>query len=66
MNDFLEVLRVQGAIIGLKIDVKKTRSLRLENGSETVTLGNEKIKRIASLTGNNYRNNYRRSALIYF
>ena len=29
MNDFLEVLRVQGAKIGSKINVKKTKSLRL-------------------------------------
>ena len=29
MNEFLEVLRVQGARISLKINVKKTKSLRL-------------------------------------
>ena len=29
MNELLEVLRVQGARIGLKINVKKTKSLRL-------------------------------------
>ena len=29
MNEVLEVLRVQGAKIGLKINVKKTKSLRL-------------------------------------
>ena len=29
MNEFLEVLRDQGAKIGLKINVKKTKSLRL-------------------------------------
>ena len=29
MNEFLGVLRVQGARIGLKISVKKTKSLRL-------------------------------------
>ena len=29
MNEFLEVLRVQGARIDLKINVKMTKSLRL-------------------------------------
>ena len=29
INEFLEVLRVHGATIGLKINVKKTKSLRL-------------------------------------
>ena len=29
MNEFLEVLRVQGARLGLKINIKKTKSLRL-------------------------------------
>ena len=29
MNEVLEVLRVQGARIGLKINVRKTKSLRL-------------------------------------
>ena len=37
MNELLDVLRVQGARIGLKVNVKKTKSLRLgisedENG----------------------------------
>ena len=37
-------LRVQGAKIGLKINVKKTKSLRLGiSEDEQVTLGNEKI-----------------------
>ena len=40
----LEVLRVQGARIGLKINVEKTKSLRLEiSEDEKVTLGNKKI-----------------------
>ena len=44
MSEFLEVLRVQGARIGLKINVKKTKSLRLGiRKHEKVTLGNEKI-----------------------
>ena len=51
MNTFLEVWRVQGAGIGPKINVKKTKSLRLgisEDGK--VTLGNEKIDQVGSLT----------------
>ena len=44
MNEFLEVLRVQGAKIGLKINVKKTKSLRLRiSEDKQVTLGNEKM-----------------------
>ena len=40
MDEFLEVLRVQGARVGLKINVKKTKSLRLEiSENEKVTLG---------------------------
>ena len=42
MNEFLEVLQVKGARIGLKINVKKTKSLRLGiSEDEKVTLGNE-------------------------
>ena len=44
MNELFEVLRVQGAKIGLKINIKKTKSLRLGiSEDEKVTLGNEKI-----------------------
>ena len=51
MNDFLEVLRVQGARIGLKINVKKTLSLRLGiSEDEKVTLGNENIDQVGSFT----------------
>ena len=51
MNEFLEVLRVQVARIGLKIKVKKTRSLRLGiSEDEKVTLGNEKTGRVSSFT----------------
>ena len=51
MNEFLEVLRVQGARIGLKINVKKTKSLRLRiSENEKVTLGNEKIDQMSSFT----------------
>ena len=51
MNEFLEVLRVQGARIGLKINVKKTNSLRLGiNEDEKLTFGNEKIDQVGSLT----------------
>ena len=51
MNEFLEVLRVQGAKIGLKINVKKTKSLRLGiSEDEQVTLGNEKIDEVGSFS----------------
>ena len=44
MNELLKVLRVQEARIGLRIDVKKTKSLRLGiSEDEKLTLGNEKI-----------------------
>ena len=44
MNELLEVLKVQGARIGLKINIKKTKSLRLGiSEDEKVTLGSEKI-----------------------
>ena len=47
----LEVLRGQGARIGLKINVKKTKSLRLGiSEDEKVTLGNEKIDQVGSFT----------------
>ena len=46
-NTFSEVLRVQGAKIGLKINIKKTESLRLGiSEDEQVTLGNEKIDQV--------------------
>ena len=51
MNEFLEVLRVQGATIGLKINVKKSKSLRLGIGEdEKVTLGFEKIDQVGGFT----------------
>ena len=51
MNEFLEVLRVQGAKIGLKTNVKKTMSLRLGiSEDEQVTLGNEKIDQVGSFS----------------
>ena len=44
-----EVLRVQGARIGLKINIKKTKSLRLGiSEDEKVTLGNGKIDQVGS------------------
>ena len=51
-NKLLEVLRVQGTRIGLEINVKKTKSLRLGiSEDERVTLGNERlIRSAASLT----------------
>ena len=51
MNEFLEVLRVQGAKIGLKINVKKTMSLWLGiSEDEKVTLGTEKIDQVDIFT----------------
>ena len=51
MNEFLEVLRIQGARIGLKINVKKTNSLRLGiSEDENVTLGNKNIDQVGSFT----------------
>ena len=51
MNEFLEVLRVQGAKISLKINVKKTKSLRLRiSEDEQVTLGNQKIDQVGSFS----------------
>jgi len=51
MNELLEVLRVQGARIGFKINVKKTNSQRLGiSEDEKVTLGNEKIDQVDSFT----------------
>jgi len=51
MIDLLEVLRVQGARIELKINVKKTKSLRLgASEAEKVALGNENIDQVESFT----------------
>ena len=52
MNGLLEVLRVHGARIGLKINAKKTKSLRLGiSEDKRVTLGNKRLIRwAASLT----------------
>ena len=52
MNEFLEVLRFQGARIGLKINVKMTKSLKRGlSEDEKVTLGNKRlISWVASLT----------------
>ena len=50
MNELLEVLQIQGARIGLKINVKKTKSLRLGiSDDEKVTLGNENIDQVEQL-----------------
>ena len=49
MNEFSEVLRVQGARIGLKINVEKTKSLRVAiSEDKKMTLGNEKIDEVGS------------------
>ena len=51
MNEILEVLRIQGARIGLQINVKKTKSLRLAiSEDENVTLDNEMIDLVDSFT----------------
>ena len=51
MNGLLEVLRVQGTRKGLKINVKKIKSLRLGlTEDENVTLGNEKIDQVGIFT----------------
>ena len=51
INKFLEVLQVQSARIGFKINVKKTKSLRLGiSEDEKVTLGNKKIDQVGSFT----------------
>ena len=51
MNELLEVLRVQGAKVGLKINVKKTLSLRLGiSDDKKAILGNEKTDQVDSFT----------------
>ena len=51
MNELLVVLRVQGARICLKINVKETKSLIPGiSEDEKVTLGNEKIDQVGSFT----------------
>ena len=51
INELLEGLRVQGARIGLRIDVKKTKSPRLRiNEEEQMTLGNKKDDQVDSFT----------------
>ena len=47
INELLEVLQVQGARIGLKINVKRTKSLAISE-DEKVMLGNEKIDQVGS------------------
>ena len=48
-NELLEVFRLQGARIGLKMNVEKTKSLRLGmSEDEKVTLGSEKIDQVDS------------------
>ena len=51
MNKLYEALRAQSARIGLKISVKKTKSLRLViSEGEKVMLGNKKIDQVDSFT----------------
>ena len=51
MKELLEVLQVKGARKGLKIFVKKVKSLRLGiSEAEKLTLGNEKIDQVDSFT----------------
>jgi hypothetical protein len=50
-KQFFEVFGVQGARIGLKIHVKKTKLLRLRiSKGEEVMMGNEKINQVDSFT----------------
>ena len=48
MNQLLEVLRVQSARIGLKINAKKTKSPRPGISEDRKTLGNEEIDKVGS------------------
>ena len=49
MNELLEVLRVQFARIGLKISIKKTKSLRLGISEDVnMTLGTKRLNRFAA------------------
>jgi hypothetical protein len=51
INELLEVLQVHGATIGLKINLKKTKSLMLGiSEDEKLTLVNEKINQVCSFT----------------
>jgi len=51
MDKILEVSRIRSARIGLKINAKKTKSLRPEKSEcEKVTLGNEKFDLVDSLS----------------
>ena len=51
MNELREVLRVQGARIGSKFIVNKTKSIRLGVGeNEKVTMCNEKIDQVDRFT----------------
>ena len=50
-NELLEVLRVQDARVGLKISIRKTKSLRLGiSEDEKVTLGNKTIRQVGSFS----------------
>ena len=51
MNELLEFSRVEDVRIGLKINVKKTKSIRLEMSErEEMVSGNEKIDQVDSFT----------------
>ena len=51
MNELLEILSVQGARISVKVNVKKTKSLRKGiSEEEKVTLGNNKIGQVGNFT----------------
>ena len=51
MNELLEIFRVHGARIGLKINIKNTKSLKLGiREDKKVMLGNEKIDQVSSFT----------------
>lgn len=51
MNDIYEVLRAQGTWTALKINIKKSKLLRLGiSKSEEVMLGDKKINQVDSFT----------------
>ena len=51
MNELLQVLRLQGARIGFKINVKKTKLLRLGiSKDKKATQGNKKIDQVGRFT----------------
>ena len=51
INEILKVLRVEGARVGLKTNVMRSKSLKLRlSKDEKVTLGNEMTDQLGSFT----------------